>query len=202
MGKDENGDFNVDLGPIEPDQDGYITIHTDHSLAKHVCDYEEGHGHALDANDLFYTVEVCTTGDNSYGNYDRPTDFAGEPSELVLNSFGTFYAGDATIPGEYCAEISWDKIKNEENLDADDYVAGQPDYYTVHRMRLDTNGEMTYEPITKFYRGHNARYDESGQLIEAGNYKLVDQTTDGSAYKFLPPSSTRCSARPATTSST
>lgn len=186
VGRDENDNFNVDLGPIEPDQDGYITIHVDHSLAKHVCDYEDGHGHALEANDLFFTVEVCTTGGNTYGNYDRPTDFQGDASELVLNSRGTFYAGDNTRPGQYCAEIAWDKIKNEDNLDASDYVAGQPDYYTVHRKRINENNEVSFEPITKFFRGHNDRYDAAGNLIEAGNYELVDETTDGSAYKFTP----------------
>ena len=186
VGKDENDEFNIDLGTIEPDEDGFITIHVDHALAKHVCDYEEGTCHPLENNDLFFTVEVCTTGDNSYGNYDRPTDFVGETSELVLNSAGTFYVGDATRPGEYAAEITWDKIKNEENLDEDDYVAEEPDYYTVHRWTINEGEYKDYQPITKFYRGHNARYDESGKLIEAGNYQLVDQTTDGSAYKFTP----------------
>ena len=186
VGKDENDDFNVDLGPIAPDEDGFITIHVDRALTKHVCDYEEGHGHALDNNDLYFTVEVCTTGDNSYGNFDRPTDFQGDASELVLNSYGPFYPGDASRKGEYCAEISWNKIKNEYNLDEGDYVAEEPDYYTVYRWRPNQSGEVDFEPITKFFRGHNARYDEAGNLIEAGNYELVDETTDGTPYKFTP----------------
>lgn len=183
VGKDEDGNFNIDLGPITPDEDGYITVHVDYAMDKHVCDYEEGRGQALDENDLFFTVEVCTTGNNSYGNSDKATDFNGEPSELVLNTYGTFYVGDATRPGQYCAEISWDKIKNSDNLDGNDYVKDEPDYYTVYRCRV---GSDKFEPITKFFRGHNARYDESGKLIEAGEYTLVDQTTDGRPYKFTP----------------
>ncbi len=186
VGKDEDGNFNVDLGTATPDDEGYITVHVDGSLKKHVCDFEDGCGHALNPNDLFFTVEVCTTGGNTYGNYDRASDFQGDRSELVLNSYGSFYTGDETLPDAYVAEISWDKIKNEDNLDADDYVSREPDYYTVHRYRVSAGGEVTFEPITQFWRGHNDIFDADGKLIEKGNYHLVDQTKDGSAYKFTP----------------
>jgi len=186
VGKDEDGNFNVDMGSIEPDEDGYITLHVDYSLSKHVCDYEQGQGTALNENDLFFTVEVCTTGNNSYGNNDKATDFNGEASELVVNSYGMFYMGDDSRKGQYCAEISWDKIKNEGNLAEDDYVAGEPDYYTVHRWSTTGSSQADFVPITKFFRGHNDRYDASGNLIEKGNYELVDQTTDGTPYKFTP----------------
>lgn len=186
VGKDANGDFNVNLGEVVPDEDGYLAVHVDYSLDKHVCVYEEGSGRALDRNDLFFTVEVCTTGGNTYGNYDCATSFVGIASELVVNSDGTFYKGNATRPGEFCAEITWDKIKDKTNLDEGDYVAGEPDYYTVYRWNTNTDEEVNYVPITQFIKGHNDVYDDDGNLIERGNYVLVDKTTDGSPYKFTP----------------
>ncbi len=186
IGKDDQGNFNVDLGAIAPDDDGYINVAIDHAMEKHVCEFETGNGLALDDDDLFFTVEVCATGSNSYGNRDRASDFVGDPSELVLNSYGVFYEGNSSIPGEYAAEIYWDKIKNKDNLGASDYVAEEPDYYTVHRCRLSGNGEVAYEPITEYWRGHNDLFDSEGNLIEKGKYTLVDKTTDGSAYRFTP----------------
>ena len=70
-------------------------------------------------------------------------------------------------------------------LDEDDYILGEPDYYTVYRTMVDGTGKFEYEPITTRYIGHDGQeYNPyTGETEEAG-FTEVDKTTDGSAYKF------------------
>ncbi len=184
VGKDSNGNFNDPLGSIELDDEGYITVQLDNAVASYVRTTELGDGQSLADNDLFFTVEVCTTGGNSYGNRDRTTTFEGSDDELVVNAQGVFYSYYDN-PGLYRAELNWTKVMTQDNLSADDYVAGEPDYYTVHRWRV-SEGEMNYEPITARYVGHDNVYDSEGNIVEAAHYEIADQTTDGSAYHFTP----------------
>lgn len=184
IGKDEQDNFNVEMGPAIVDEDGYINVPIDHAMDKHVCDYENGNYQSHTDNDLFFTVEVCATGNNSYGNSDKASGFVGDPSELVLNTYGMFYQGDETRPGQYRAEISWEKIKTKENISADDYVAADPDYYTVYRCAT-TGDAHTFEPVTQFWRHYKNTHDDNGNFKEE-SYKLVDMTSDGTAYKFTP----------------
>ncbi len=172
VGKDDNGNFNDPLGSTQVDDDGYITVQLDNAVDTYVRATELGSGNPFDHDDLFFTVEVCTTGGNSYGNRDRNAIFHGHDSELVVNAWGNFYKGDENRKGQYRAEISWAKIKHTGNLSHDDYVAHDPDYYTVHRWMVDGDG---FEPITRYITGD----DYSG-------YELQDETTDGSAYRFTP----------------
>lgn len=199
VGKDENGNFNVPMGIIEPEEEGYykgyLKVRVNAALDKK-ANAEEiiGQGAGINENDLFYTVEVVTTGDNSYGNRDHSDIYDGAKKELVYNfveesldgHYSKFYAGEGAVKGSYRAELIWDRSDSFENMDDDDYVAQEPDYFTVYR-KIVANGETSYSPLTGFYVGHEERdYNMYTEEWEEGGFTLYDQTTDGSAYKFTP----------------
>lgn len=197
VGKDENGNFNQEIGNIFLDDHGYLNVRVDAALDKHANDWElaestlgasalndQNEVNAIQEEDLFFTVEVCTTGDNTYGNIEHGTAYTGSNAELVYNSDINVFTDNH---GNFRAEVSWVKMfKAEDNiLDEDDYVLGEPDYYTVYRTMVDGTGEFKYEPITARYIGHDGEeYNPyTGEIEEAG-FTKVDETTDGSAYKF------------------
>lgn len=197
VGKDANGNFNVPMGNISIDRDGYLEVRVDAAIDKHANDYEMSANQAeaqglsgfdlespIDNGDLFFTVEVCTTGGNSYGNIDQNEAYNGDKAELVYNSKINVFTDNH---GNYRAEVNWDKIVSDEVLDEDDYVLGDPDYYTVYRGMINEDGDLEYTPITARYIGHDG--EELNKItgeIEPAGFTKVDETTDGSAYKFTP----------------
>lgn len=190
VGKDENGNFNIPMGEIKPEEEGYykgyLKVRVNAALDKKAHLNEIGEIAKEDkftANDLFYTVEVVTTGENSYGNRDQSDIYQGVSSELVYNiTNSNFYAGEGSVQGYYRAEFDWTKVNRID--DEDDYINQDPDYFTVYR-KMD--GEDSYSPMTGFYVGHEGiEYNyHTGEYEEPG-FQLYDQTTDGSAYKFTP----------------
>lgn len=186
VGKDANGNFNIPMGNIEPEADGYISYRTDASI-KAKANATELKATGLSDDDLFYTVEVCTTGSNSYGNFDEGSNFKGNENELVYNAKAHIYAleGD-NKNGMYRAEITWTKPENLK-IDDDDYVLDEPDYYTVHRYMVNSDNTFEYEPLTKYYKGHEepAEHPDTHEVEDAG-FTVAGETKDGSAIKFTP----------------
>lgn len=186
VGKDANGNFNIPMGNIEPEADGYISYRTDASI-KAKANATELKATGLSDDDLFYTVEVCTTGSNSYGNFDEGSNFKGNENELVYNAKAHIYAleGD-NKNGMYRAEITWTKPENLK-IDDDDYVLGEPDYYTVHRYMVNGDKTFEYDPLTKYYKGHEepAEHPDTHEVEDAG-FTVAGETKDGSAIKFTP----------------
>lgn len=193
VGKDSQGNFNVPQGEIEPETDGYykgyLKVRINASIDKKACETEMHHHETeICENDLFFTIEVVTTGGNSYGNYDQAGDYQGLCTELVYNSSAVLYAGQAgsSVEGIYRAQINWDRSFDPNMMDDDDYVAYEPDYFTVYRMNI-ANGETSYSPITAHYIGHDTDMVNpiTGELEKAG-FEILDQTLDGTPYKFTP----------------
>lgn len=180
VGKDENGNFNIPMGEIEPEEEGYykgyLKVRVNAALDKKANAEEIGQGMGFTENDLFYTVEVVTTGENSYGNRDQSDIYQGISSELVYNidnDNSQFYVGEGSVKGFYRAEFKWKRVERRD-FDKDDYVNQEPDYFTVYRM-INANGETSYSPLKNFY------IEDS----EVG-YKpyLAEEGTD--AFKFTP----------------
>ncbi|MBQ0068189.1 MAG: hypothetical protein KBT09_00325, partial [Bacteroidales bacterium] len=200
IGKDKNGQFNQELCNISRDDDGFLNVRVDAALDKHANDYElaesllgayalneQTNVNAIQEEELFFTVEVCAnskTGENTYGNIEYGTAYTGSNIELVYNSTVNVFTDNH---GNFRAEIDWIKMFDEKHkiLEDYDYVLRKPDYYTVYRTMVDGTGEYKYEPITARYIGHDGQ-DENPVTheIEEAGFTKVDETTDGSAYKF------------------
>ncbi|MBQ0069250.1 MAG: hypothetical protein KBT09_05800, partial [Bacteroidales bacterium] len=181
--KDEQGNFNVPAGTVSPDNEGYITLRINTSLDKKARLYEMNkYQNKFTDGDLFFTIEVCATGGNSYGNYEQGSGFAGLDAEHVVLVNAELFKGVNKATGKYRAEISWSK-NNNPAIDAEDYVYNEPDYYTVHRwLRTDgykqygvDNVPCGYSPIKTFYKGS----DETG-------YEVAQTTEDAEGLKFVP----------------
>ncbi|MBQ0069240.1 MAG: hypothetical protein KBT09_05750, partial [Bacteroidales bacterium] len=167
------------------DSEGFFSIRFDEPLTKKANKYENSSADfsqpVVFGDDLFFTVVVVDDRDNTYGNVDRDAQYTGSPAELVYNSTINAFTDHH---GNFRAEINWNKIPSSQTVDADDYVLNDPDYYTVYRGIINENGDTVYSPITARYIGHDKDlYLPSGEL-DKGGFTKVDQTTDGSAYKF------------------
>ncbi|MBQ0116229.1 MAG: hypothetical protein KBT10_10245, partial [Bacteroidales bacterium] len=173
VGKDENGNFNKDLGPIYID-DGYLNVLVDAELSKRANPGEMyKHENPFNNNDLFFTVEVVTTGDNSYGNIDQADNYTGNYMyELVYNSEANIYYGEGSVEGYFRAEVDWDRAFKTEDMDDDDIIKQEPAFYTVYR-KLD--GEDVYTPLKNFYI----------EDAETG-YKPYLEKAGEEAFKFTP----------------
>ena len=96
------------------------------------------------------------------------------------------YNGEGSVAGYFRAEVAWKKMWNAEQLDDDDYIAGEPEYFTVHRQ-IHANGETTYTPLTNFYVGHESReFNKFTGEYEDPGFMLYSTEDDGTPFRFTP----------------
>lgn len=166
MKQDNDGNWTINAGELIPDTDGYLNLRIAHEDGSRVHEMENWDLNPTASTlDMFYTVEVLTVGNNSYGNADQATTFVGNAQELAINAEATYTRAEKTSAAgrEYRADITWNMNDGmEDNLDKDGLVL---DYYTVHR-RMYNAATNAYDVITKRYTGDpdgpwNGTYDES-----------------------------------------
>lgn len=149
MFKDNEGQWTIEGNEMSAGEDGMIAMHVDYASNQHVRENEFDDSESNDLG-VFYSVEVTTKNNATYGNEDMSSGFTGISSELVVNASAQFYKGNNIQTGNYRADITWEKIKNMTHVE-DDLLLG----YTVYRWTMtgETGEEPNYVPITKYITG-------------------------------------------------